>query len=262
MKKPTAVMLALALLGCANPYKDFYDGMPDARVAPGYVPLTEPVRVFQSRDIAADGRDLARRGYVMVGSSSFQGSSSSVSDRQLIEQATKIGAHVVLANASYSHTTNSVVPLTLPNNTTSYSTGSATAYGPGGTARAYGSSTTTTYGTQTTYIPVSDTRSNYGAAYFAKNKARLGVSVQPLSDAQRQQLQSNIGLNIDIVVDDSPAFLADVLPGDVLTAINGRPLGSVDAFFEALRALPPSSTALLSLNRGGAPLEKSVALAR
>src|SRR6202043_3245767 len=108
------------------------------------------------------------------------------------------------------------VPLMLPQTSTSYTSGSATAYGAGEPVTAYGNATTTTYGTQTTMMPYSVARSDFGAVYFVKTRQRAGIITLPLDDAAHKRLGTNSGILVRLVVDGTPAFNADVFPGDVL----------------------------------------------
>ena len=86
---------------------------------------------------------------------------------------------------------------------------------------AYSSGTSTTYGTSTNYIPITIHKSNYGAGYFIKQKTIIGVQFRDLNDSERKKLQTNKGVVISLVVDESPAFKADLLPGDILNSIDG-----------------------------------------
>lgn len=79
-------------------------------------------------------------------------------------------------------------------------------YGSGGTANVYGSSTTTTYGSRTTYVPVTTHRYDFQAIYLVKSKYALGAQFVALSDEERAQIQSNRGVKIIEVVNDTPAF--------------------------------------------------------
>src|SRR5882672_10446769 len=132
-----ACLLALLVGACANPYHDFYRPVPnmpaDARTLPGYVPPDGPLQFFTTSDVQRDIREAIRRGYTVIGQSSFQSGGRGVTESNLRGQAAAVGAQMVLLTNKYSHTVSGAVPMTLPNNTTSYTTGSATAYDPAGT---------------------------------------------------------------------------------------------------------------------------------
>lgn len=106
-------------------------------------------------------------------------------------------------------------------------------------------------------MPYSVNRSNFDAIYFAKIRSRLGVFVIPLSDAERQELQTNLAMKIAAVIQDTPAFLADVLPGDYLVSINGDSISSGDGLTAALNKYEGQDVEL-HLRRNGQPLTKKV----
>lgn len=241
MKKRHLILLSIAtatlLSGCANGYKQFYTAAPNAnseviaknRAAP---PLVEPVveRSGPPPDHDAFVNSYRRRGYELLGASEFI-SGSTHKDEQAIQQAKDIGADlVVIIIPQYQGSTTENVPLTLPTTTTSYSSGTATAYGRGGTVTAYGSGTTTTYGTSTTYIPVTTHRNHYGAAFFAKMKTNIGLNFRPLNGEERQELQTNQGVVVAVVVEDSRAFHADFLEGDVVVAVDDVKVTGLSGF--------------------------------
>lgn len=255
--KRVAILFVLVITGCANPYAKFYQGAPDARVDPYYLPSNEELKIFSTDDLKRDTKVLIRKGYIPVGESAFNAGSNTVTEAQLREQASKIGAHAVLVSSRFTHSVSGGMPLTLPNTTTSYSTGSATAYGSGGSVTAYGSGTTTTYGSQTTYIPYTVNRSDFNAVYFVKSKARIGFLTEPLDDQTRRRIESNSGVLIDVIMEGTPAFEAGILPGDVLISFNGITVISVEHYEELLKSYS-SPTVELEINRDGRILKKVV----
>lgn len=262
-----AVLMAALLAGCASGYSQFYKPAPGAtpeaiaatRVAP---PTGQPI-VERAAPPGSDATALldayAKRGYVLIGSSTFN-SGTAESEDAAIQQGRKVGADLVLIlNPRYTGSTTTAMPLTTPTTTTSYSTGTATAYGAGGVVNAYGSGTTTTYGTATTMIPITVHRSDYGAGYFVKRKWSFGTLWRDLNDQERQELQSNKGVFVRVVVDNSPAYQADILPGDILLAVDGEPVLNQESISNLLRARAGQKIAL-SVYRRGNRIEKSVQL--
>lgn len=124
---------------------------------------------------------------------------------------------------------------------------------------AYGTGTSTTYGTTTNYVPITVHRSDYGAVYFIKQKFTLGASFRDLSDSERQELQTNRGAVIRLVVDDTPAFNADLLVGDVVTEIDGVAVSSWQTLVELIRERT-GKTVILSLLRRGQKIRKTLQL--
>jgi hypothetical protein len=263
-KLPLFVALAW-LSGCASGYSNFYqaaNGVTPEAIAqlragpPPKAPLVDHVPEANQELVMA----YERHGYVLIGFSSFnsghdEGASSAVA------QGEKVGADiVVLIDPHYTGSISTSVPITTPTTQTAYTTGSATAYGSGGTVNAYGNSTTTTYGSETTYVPMVVQRYDYGALYFIKQRAlALGIRARELNDSERQALQSNKGAYIILVVDGSPAFKADVLPGDIIVSVAGTAVFGQKSLTDSLN-LNRGRTVDLGLVRNGQPLTKNVRL--
>jgi PDZ domain len=252
---------SLALLsGCVNPYAKWYQGADNGRSLPWYQATSEPVKIFTTDNFDRDVPAVVTKGYNVIGRSSFNAASNSVSERQIREQAEKVGAQIVLVSSRYSHTVSSAVPLTVPQNTTSFTSGTATAFGPAGTVNAYGNSTTTTYGTKTVMMPVAVSRSDFGAVYLAKSKTRLGIVSEPLDEQTRKRLESNLGVRVKLVIEGSPAYLGGVLPGDILLAISDDAVQSVDHLQRVLLPKYEGQTVTLKLDRDGKAVEKTLQL--
>lgn len=250
---------ALFLASCANPYSEFYHGIRDVRTQPNYEAVEGEVLVYSINDesLEREAEALIRRGYSAIGNTSFNGRSDSYSEAQVRRQAEAIGAHVVLVMSHYSHTITGVAPITVPSTTTSYSQGTATAQGPGGPVTAHGTGTTTTYGSQTAMVPYSIARSDFGALFFAKTRSRLRVLAEPVDDDTRRKLQTNAGIMVRVVIEKTPAFAADVLPGDVILAIGDDSIQSVEDFL-ALIDKYQGTKPNFKINRDGTLIEKEI----
>jgi putative serine protease PepD len=57
-----------------------------------------------------------------------------------------------------------------------------------------------------------------------------------------------------------PAAAAGLEPGDVVTAVNGKPVATANALTAAIEALQPGDKATLVLRRGGSTLTLTVTL--
>lgn len=260
--KLLALACVLTLAGCANGFADFYHQAPGAdpariaatRLSPP--PSTPQVGHWSGTPDEAY-RHFGELGYSVIGYSSFNGGRGT--EAQAIEQGKKVHADlVVVMDPRYTGTRSTVVPIVTPTSQTSVTNGTATAYGTGRYATVYGTATTTTYGTQTNLVPISTDRFDFGAIYMVKAKMYFGAFFRDLTDEERQSLGSNRGVYVMTVVNDSPAFNADVLAGDVIVTVNGERVST-----ELLRARLDAShgkTVMLGIHRASGDVEKRVTL--
>lgn len=263
--KRVVLCCALSLLAaCVNGYQQFYRPNPGFtaeiiavhRAAPApAVPLVDHVGSYSPQMINA----YESNGYLPIGYSEFTSAMRQFGDGAL-EQGKKIGADLVVEiNPKFAEHVSTVLPITTPTTSTSYTSGSATAFGPYGSTTAYGSATTTTYGTHTDYVPITIQRVEYGAVYFVKMKPGWGVMTAMLTDAQRQELQSNHGLNISVVVRGSAAFESDILPGDILLTMAGESV-AMPADLRNIESRHLGQTVTVSLYRNGQIINKLTTL--
>ncbi len=250
--------LSLLLASCVpNPFVQYYQGTPNARQWPAYVLTHGQPQIYTTNDFRRDGRALLRRGYVPVGQAFFNAPTNSFKRSQVEDQARKIGAAIVLVSSRYTNTVTGAMPLQVPQTTTSYSNGTATAYGPGGTVNAFGSGMTTTYGTRTMMMPYAINRSDFRAVFYAKVQTHVGIWPQPVDAATRQRLQTDAGIKVLTVVDGSPAFRANILPGDVVLTIAGEDVDSVRGYIHLLQKYVGQSV-VFRIDRGGKTIEKKI----
>ena len=223
MKKTITLLCILSLCGCVSGYSQFYTQVPGATPEviqesranpPPQTPLVNHSPTVPESDI------YLREGYIPIGYSFFN-SGRAEPEKNAILQGQKVKADlVVIVNPSFTGSVTSQVPITTPTTQTSNTTGTATIVGAGSPVTVYGNSSTTTYGSKTNYIPVTVNRYDYGAVYFIKRKFSLGVNWRDLTNEERSTLQSNSGLYVTAVVNNTPAFRNDILVGDVILQID------------------------------------------
>ncbi len=86
----------------------------------------------------------------------------------------------------------------------------------------------------------------------------LGVSIhQDDEDATPGQ-----GVGIDSVDRSGPAARSGIRTGDIVIAVDGRPVDNANALIKAIADHPPGSSVRLTLRRGGRDVEVSVAVGR
>ena len=221
MRKLAFAMLLLASQSArANDWEKFFQSVPQQ----GAIDATTPPEVLPSSgNVEKDIEAMFRRGFAPVGYTSFNTSNDKTKDGERL--AAKIHARYLIVATKLTSSQSAVLPLTLPNTTTSYTNGTASAYGSGGYASGTYSGTTTTYGTQTTFIPYTVNRFDKTAIYFKEIPRKgAGLRIRDLSDAEMQTLGTRHALAVQYVRDGSPAFDADIFPGDIITQVNAEPV--------------------------------------
>ena len=259
--------IATVLNGCASGYSQFYQSVPGAtpdvisaeRVGPPpSIPLVERSAPAPSEHINAV---YANRGYVPIGWATFT-SGRHESEQPAVRQGQKVGADIVLVlNPQYVNSVTTNYKLIVPTTQTSYSTGTATAIGPGGRVNVVGNATTTTYGTTTTNIPITTNITGYSAVYFVKRRWAFGALWRELTDTERQAIESNFGVVVTTVVDGTPAFKSNVLPGDIILKLDGEPVAGPSDISNRLSVKRGSDVQIL-IRRGDKEIEIPVRLGR
>lgn len=91
----------------------------------------------------------------------------------------------------------------------------------------------------------------------------IGVQVQEITpDLIKAFNLPAHGALISGIARNSPAARAGLLPGDVLTTIDGKPVDSAHSVLETVAALPPGRLAKSTLIRNGKPLEAILQIAQ
>lgn len=258
MKKAIFSMAFLLVsIGCKNPFTDFYQDRTGGLdlVATGAIakPTGDPV-IYGGDDPEGDYLRMREDGYGLLGFSSFN-SGGNVDKDAAIAQGRKVGASIIrLYPPKHTGTRSGAMPMMMPNNTTTYSSGSATAYGPGGTMNVYGTGTSTTYGTQVVVVPYRVSRYDYMATYWAKDIRPIifGVEFQELTPEERSQIGSNKGARVHVVMKGSPAFRADIMRGDIIKKIGETEIIDVDQARKTTRQYE-GKTVSVELIRAGNP---------
>lgn len=90
----------------------------------------------------------------------------------------------------------------------------------------------------------------------------LGVSMQAVDEntAKALGLPKAAGALVNSVMAGDPADRAGIKAGDVIIAINGKPVEDTSALLRAIAALPPNSAATVTVWRNGAPQDFRVTL--
>jgi hypothetical protein len=226
-------LLALLLIGCGNPFSEFYSGTTVTELQKDgtkllQAPAADP-QVIQAGDFNNTIRQWAEDGWMFLGQSNWIGADVG-SLSQAKEQAKRIGASVVIWSYQYMGSSSSAMPITTPTTSTTY--GSGNAYGGYGAASWSGSATT--YGTQTTYVPITIHRFEVAAAFLCRpaNPPIMGLFVRRMTPEEQQRAGTIQGSMVDLVIRNSPAAAAGILPGDVMVQVGSMPV-SDEASYQA-----------------------------
>jgi serine protease DegQ len=79
----------------------------------------------------------------------------------------------------------------------------------------------------------------------------LGVSMQDMTQelAESFNLDSSIGTLVASVLKDGPADKAGIKPGDILIAVEGKPVKNSSETLNLVAALPPGDTVIITVIR-------------
>jgi hypothetical protein len=256
MRTKALVLVGFAA-GCANNFTTYFQPEETTQLR-DVLPWSGRTRIMSTSDIRGDGDDLRRRGYLPLGFSSFS-TGEDVTEDQLRWAGQIHGADIVLTQSKYLGSQTASVPITSYQPGRTYTTRQSGVAqvnpGPilGGPMIGYsGESVTQESGTySTSYVPVTVSRHAYVATFWRKAKPPIfGVSVVDLPDAVRRSLERNTGALVRDVIDDSPAFGANILVGDVIIGIGAEELNALSEFNRKVDAYA-GKQCLITLIRDG-----------
>lgn len=248
------LMVSIPAVVHANDWEKFY------RPAPvGTTPILPSDQPPQVVDLPPDPSDLVnsmwRKGFALIGASSFNSTNASTKDA--IRFALKLKAAYIGVASQLASSQTSSIPFTTPTASTSYTNGTVSATGTGGSASGTYSGTTTTYGSQTTYIPITINRFEKVALYFGSiAKKGAGLLLREPTTEEVARFETRHLLIVRSVREGSAADAANVLDGDTILTINGQA-----ATAESFRAAATSGNLMaLHLIRNGQQRDLSLTL--
>lgn len=235
--KRLLLIAALTITGCAaNPYETFYEGQAHGSATPGYVAVSDAVKVYASDNRMQDVRALAVKGYIRIGSTHFDAADNDESLDAVTAQAQKLGASLVV----YSPVA-SPVGKDLP---------ALDTFAPpvvGDLAKIK-------------LPPGLATRQVY-ADFYVKRKTKLGIYGFFLDEKTRKLLSLPAGVSVETVVEGSGAAEQGLQPGDLITAWDGKPIESLAHWQQLLKDLQ-ADTVTLTLLRDGETMTKTLPVTR
>lgn len=244
---PDEINAQLKGVGIAENLENYLDQNPPLLSAT--VASTAPPAIQTSQDLDADSERLYRSGHLLVAYSGF--SAEGIALESVKTQAQALGAAVVLVQSKFAGLETELRAVTTRTSggvATSVASGSVTAtqqgststqaLGSGGHASASGmySGTGSAYYTgsgftilpsraTTEFVPFSKRQYDNQITYWRKRRPNaLGVYCDYLPESLRRELQRNTGAYVIGLEEAGPAFMANVLVGDVIVAVDSAPV--------------------------------------
>jgi hypothetical protein len=269
-------IVGLLLTGCANPFISYYHNetgniditKSSAVIVPS---LEQKPTLIKGTNVRSDTYKMFEKGYLLIGFSSFNTSNLSPYYQKLaIEQAKKVHASIVYLYGKYIGTVSGYMPISQyhPGQTMivpSENSGTINLWSPHGYTLGNYSGFSTSYintpgYTTTKYIPYSINRYDCLATYWIKGKSPiLGVVVRNLSSKERKVIQSNKGVVVTIVINNTPAFMADILQGDIIKKIGNIEITTVSVVLKAIEKYEGKKVSIIIL-RNGQKITKEIQL--
>lgn len=243
----------LLLTACGSgQFGSSYHAYMDPRMSPDVVLLGEgeEVNVIRSNDLDMDVRQYREHNYLVVGESAFNGMIESAGRAK--KQAEEVGATHVIISSEYTDTKSYLAYdyrdfyRTVYVNKVRTVDGKHVHYTQAVTVR------------DTVAVPYTQSYDKFDqwAVYMVKSNRiyKLGLVMRDFSPDERIGLGRNTGAYIDLVMNNSPAFIADVVSGDALLAINGEKINNASHANSIISGLSlGGETIVLSLLKNGEP---------
>lgn len=258
MKKLSILILTLSSLiftSCiSSEFASYYEPFYEATSFPKEYYLDaqhEQPSVIKTDDLETKYRELFSQGYICIGSSSFN--SSDYDDDEMYYYINNLckekKAKIAIYSQKYTNTQSGsyAVPHTNYNTYT-------------GADGFLHSIPITTYSTQ--YYAID--RYDYTCFLFVKMPEEYkamyapGITVRDLTQKDRETYKQNTGALIDSVIENSPAFYANLVHGDIVTNINGQIIRNAADFTEFQKKAFNGDKWNITIERNGN--EKTVSL--
>jgi hypothetical protein len=249
-----ASIALLLLLGCANGYQQFYTDLLKGQPITSsryLIPSYGQPEVYRGTDPDTDSVAMLENGYSLIGYSSFNGAVSPQNNPTA--QAKTVHAAVVLVYGRFSNTVTGSIPYTVytPGKVVT-TTSNGSIYDPSGVTNYSGTSTTYLPGSSTTYQnEYRVDRYDQSASFWVRSKpSRLGIIQRDLTPDERQRYQRNRGAVAIAIIKSSPAFMADLLRGDVLLRLGDDDVIDAASYTHLLDKYEGRDTEIVFLRNG------------
>ena len=196
----------------------------------GQTLASDQAKIVHSRNLDQDGAGLYEKGYVMVG---YLGVTAEAAPMELVgERAKNLGAGIALVSSKDAGVKSGLREITTR---TSGSVATSLGYGMASASTgqtAYGNASAISFvpgRSSTQFVPFEQRQYEVQVAFWRKRAPNaLGAYTELIPPEYRQQLKRNTGAYVVALEDNSPAFFANLLVGDVVVGINGEPVVTPD----------------------------------
>lgn len=218
---------------------DYEDYLVDPSFAAKTLLPRGPARIMSSSNLDVDSADLGRRGFVLIGYLGMSGGRPGLD--AIRTKSEKVGSEITLLQirgAGVDVEYQSITSYSGGGVGVSFSSGFGSAVVGGTTASGSGFRSTVTGvpgSTSTEMVPYSERRFETQVLFWRRlAPGPLGLSLELLPVELRASLGRNTGGFVVAVEDESPAFLANVLVGDVIVRLNTTMIRTPAEFVTAI----------------------------
>lgn len=217
------LILPLLFIGCST-VSDFYENWlpPEYISTESFLQEGEDPEIYYSTDILSDIYFLRSNYFLILGNSSYNGPADDSVEDEIDTLCRETGAKIALYTTQYTDTRTGV---------TGYN-GYVSSY----SIKRYDYDIFL-------FVPMSPAEILY--------YGRIGLSYSDLTSSERIAARQNTGASIDVVYQDSPAFYANLAPGDVITEVNGIAIYDSNVLDEVFASLTSEDKVEIKFIRDG-----------
>lgn len=217
------IIITILLISCST-VSSFYESWIPSEYIPSecFLQEGEDPQIYYSSDIYSDIYFLRSNYYIILGNSSYNGPAEDSVESEIESLCRETGAKIALYTAQYTDTRTGVT-------------------GYNGYISSYAIK-----------------RYDYDILLFVPmpyemivNYAKIGLAYNDLSSSERLSAHQNTGAVIDVVFEKSPAFYANLAPGDIITEVNGETIYDSDSLDTAFDSLSNEKEAVIKYIRDG-----------
>lgn len=231
----------LFLTGCASPVYKYFTPV-DVTNAAEPVSCTTP-QISAIKNINTEVQKVLVGRWVEVGYSSWDDEATDIQD-DLIKKAKEINSCLVLVYRKQTGSEMEEMPV---------STYMPSPFFGGGYYGGYGG-----YGGYTSYEPYTVLLYQYEIFFLTKmDRFYTGLYVADLDNNARKMIQSNKGVIVTLVVNGTPAYNADIIPGDIITKVGTSNITNYESFNQLIKFYQGQDT-IFYINRSNKQITKTI----